>query len=116
MIQPNYTYKAVIVKIIDGDTIDADIDVGFKVRTIQRLRLLGVDCPEMNGPDKETGLLAKAFAIGAVLGKPVVLMTTKADAFGRYLADVMYMDGDKPKNLNDELIANGFAVVYPSKG
>lgn len=115
MIQPNHTYKAVIVKITDGDTIDADIDVGFKVRMTHRLRLFGINCPEMNGPDADKGLAAKAFVTAAVLGKAVVIETTKADAFGRYLALVFYMEGDVQRNLSMDLIANGFAEPFTKK-
>src|SRR5574342_702053 len=97
-----YFYKATVVNIVDGDTIDAVIDVGFKMTTTQRLRLLGVDTPEINSKDealREAARTAKAWLAEVLLHEAVIIHTVKSDAFGRYLADVYRND----ISINDQI-------------
>jgi micrococcal nuclease len=56
-----YEYKAITTRVVDGDTIDVDIDLGFEVHVHTRLRLAGIDAPEMRGKEKKEGKKAKAF-------------------------------------------------------
>lgn len=61
-----YIYKAKIINVVDGDTVDATIDVGFKMTTVQRLRLLGINTPEKNSKDifeKSRAIIAKDWLI-----------------------------------------------------
>lgn len=103
-----YTYNAKITNVVDGDTVDASIDVGFSLTTLHRLRLVGVDTCEMNDKDpvkRASAIAAKEYMIQTVLGKNVVLTTYKSDAFGRYLAAIYLGD----VCVNDELVRLGFA-------
>jgi micrococcal nuclease len=110
-----FTYKAEVVKIVDGDTIDVDIDLGFKTwsRNI-RLRLNRIDAYETRlykgttEEEKQKGLLAKAEVESMCLKAPdkVVIKTTKQGKYGRWIAEVI-IDGE---NLSDKLVELGYAV------
>jgi micrococcal nuclease len=85
-----YTYKATITNVVDGDTIDAVVDLGFKIHTTQRLRLAHVNTPERNEPRFKE---AAAFTAAQCLNKTVTITTSKPSKFGYYLADVLLPDG-----------------------
>ncbi|KAB2328951.1 nuclease [Cytobacillus depressus] len=91
--------------VVDGDTMDVEIDVGFDFSSFQRLRLYGVDTPERKQPGFEE---AKQFVIDKILQKPVQIITYKKDSFGRWLS-IVFVDGE---NLNDLLLEEGLAVIY----
>lgn len=99
-----YTYKAKVLRVVDGDTLSVTIDLGFKTHAVRTLRLIGVDTPERGKPGYNA---AKAFATSTVLGKDVYVQTYKADSFGRYLADVWYREGDNEFRLSHELTVRG---------
>lgn len=122
-----YTYRARALNVVDGDTCDLLIDVGFHMTTTQRIRLLGVNTPEMRVPEqtnREKAMAAKSFT-AATLGmdrpleqRPALLISTeKDDAFGRWLANIEVLDdvGTKVSCLNDDLIKFGHAVPYKRK-
>lgn len=86
-----YTYNAFVTKVYDGDTITCDIDLGFKVTLKdQKLRLFGVDTPELRGKDKESGLAARDFLRDKILEKDITVVTLKdkKGKYGRWLAKV----------------------------
>ena len=103
-----------VVYIVDGDTLDVDCPDGRFRHT--RIRLLGVDSPETVKPDAPVqyfGPEAKEFTRINAYGKRVTLLLDRArtrDKFGRLLAYVILPDG---KNLNLELIAQGYAYADP---
>ena len=97
--------SAYCINVIDGDTIDVDIDVGFDFSTVQRLRLYGINCPERGKPGYAE---SKQFVIDKVYGIEVQLVTYKKDSFGRWISTV-FVDGE---NLNELLLENGLAVVF----
>ena len=99
-----YIFKAKVLRVIDGDTLEMRIDLGFHTHTVRKVRLLGVDTPERGKPGYNE---AKAFTTGTVLGKDVYVQTYQADAFGRYLADVWYQEGDNEFRLSHELTVRG---------
>jgi len=108
-----YEYKATIRRIVDGDTVDVDIDLGFDcwVRN-QRIRLFGIDTPECrtrNKQEKAHGLLAKAYAQKTLkLGGVYALRTREKGKFGRYLGEIKV----GRTTLNKLLIKEGLAVEY----
>lgn len=89
-----YQYKAIITNVVDGDTFDMDIDLGFNIHIHERVRLLDIDTPEKFGDEKILGLIVKQFAINNFLNKEVVINSEKADvaantdSFGRWLVKV----------------------------
>lgn len=106
-----YEYKAKVINVVDGDTIDAVIDVGFKVTTTQRLRLLGIDTAELTSKDpveRAKAQEAKLYTIDRLLNKSVLIKTEKSDSFGRYLA-IIYIDGIE---FNKEILEKGLAEVF----
>lgn len=105
----DYTYRAYIEKVIDGDTLWVNIDLGFNTFTRQKLRLNGIDAPELN---TTAGARAKAFVQKALRGvETVTIVTSKSDKYDRYLADLFIPQGeDAPVYLNNLLLQNGHAV------
>jgi endonuclease YncB( thermonuclease family) len=104
-----YTYQAKILRVVDGDTLWVKIYVEPGRWVKEKLRLRGLDCPEMKTPEGKT---AKRFVDGIVAhAKAVTVATFKPDKYDRYLADV-FLDGEgcEPTFLNNELLANGHAV------
>lgn len=109
-----YTYTASVLKVIDGDTIEVDFDLGFGVwLRNQRIRLDGIDTPESRTSDKEEkvrGTLSKE-KLKEILGKEIQV-TTKIDPnekYGRILGVLVNADGI---NVNQWLIDNNYAVKY----
>ncbi len=131
-----YTYKAQVERIIDGDTLVCMIDLGLKTKTRQKLRLRGINCPEMT---TKRGKYVKDY-VRKLLGKQdyIIVKTYKDDKYGRMLADVFYKNseckvepyipkkGKKPLRaeteaeavvekgtfLNQTLLDEGFAEVW----
>jgi micrococcal nuclease len=112
-----YQYRAEIVDVYDGDTITADIDLGFNTwRRGERLRLYGLDTPEVRGPEKDLGIAARDALAGRILGKQVIICTIKdensteeeREKYGRYLAKVYVGD----ELVNDWMITQGFGRAY----
>ena len=110
-----YEYKCKIVKVIDGDTADVDIDLGFGVwMKKQRVRFYGVDTPESRTSDKEEkvyGLMAKEFVLAHLpIGSTQVLRTKKdgVGKYGRILGEFVVDD----TTLNQLLIDTHNGVAY----
>lgn len=111
-----YTYKAKLVRVIDGDTIDAEIDLGFNVLIRQRIRLYGIDTPESRTTDleeKERGLAAKQ-RLTELLPREFIVETilNKRGKFGRILGILHVEEGDQRVNINETLVKEGHAVEY----
>lgn len=102
-----YNYKATVERIIDGDTIEFTIDVGFKTYMRMNMRLAGIDAPEIK---TQEGKDAKKWLSEQLpIGHEVLLNVYRtADKYGRYLAIVTY-NGIEINNL---LIKSGHAVEY----
>jgi micrococcal nuclease len=99
-----------VVSIVDGDTFDAEVDLGFNVRLKERFRILGINAPEKYGKSKLEGLEAKQYLIDNVLSKNIVLISNKMDGFRRYLAEVYIMNSDGSQSkLGDKLVEAGLA-------
>ena len=96
--------RAYVVKIIDGDTLDISIDLGFHVSFAHRFRLRAVNAPEIRGVDKEAGLRSKqALETLLPIGQQITLWSYKSDKYGRYLCQII-KNGD---NINERMIAMG---------
>lgn len=105
-----YEYRCTITNVVDGDIIDAVVDLGFHLTAKLRLRLLGINSPEMYGAEKAEGRAAKEYVSSKVLGKEVVISTQKSDVFGRWLA-VVYIDDDG-NTLNELMITAEHATKW----
>ena len=116
-----YNYKAKLVRVVDGDTVDALIDVGFDIWFKKRIRFKGIDTWESrtrNLEEKALGLKAKARTkelLEKVSSKSGYfrIKSYGLGKYGRVLADVFIMDKDgKQWNINETLISEGHAYVY----
>ena len=117
MVSDRFFYQAKVLNVIDGDTIDLLIDLGFNVHHQIRVRLNGVNTPESRTTDleeKALGLKAKDFTKDWTTRHPVVFVSTvkdKKEKFGRILA-LIYSDEKKTACLNEDLIGSGYARAY----
>lgn len=104
-----YEYAARLLKVVDGDTVDLVTDLGFHIHITQRIRLLGINCPEHGTPagDDATAYTAAWFAQH---GPDVTLHTQldRTEKFGRVLGSI-YAGG---RSLNEDLVTDGHAVPY----
>ena len=120
-----YEYNAILVKVVDGDTVDVDIDLGFGIwMRDERVRIMGIDTPESRTRDlteKKFGLAAKARLIELLDGNDLVLKTQinkngedMKGKFGRILGDIMlfYTPLSSPMAVSEILIFEGHAVAY----
>ena len=107
-----YEYTARVLKVVDGDTLDLPIDLGFNIWITQRCRLQGIDTPEtrtLDSAEKVLGLKAKAVLEGLVqTAKTVTVRTAKEDKYGRVLV-TLFLD---LININESLVASGYAWRY----
>lgn len=111
-----WAYRAKLGRVVDGDTVDVTIDAGFHGYRLERLRLLGVNCPEVRGVTKAAGDAATAFVRQWMMQSATPdewhlrVQTAKSDVFGRFLASVWRTtDG---ACLNDDLLSSGHAVPF----
>ena len=110
-----YHYKVKkINRVIDGDTVDLDIDLGFGVTLSHRVRLKDIDAPETRTKDlveKAEGLAAKEWLIKELSREGEwVIETTKEDKYGRILG-TLYLVGD-PVTVNERMLNQGIANPY----
>lgn len=102
-----YTYNAKVVRVVDGDTIDVIVDLGFRIQQEMRLRFVDIDAYELR---TEIGKKAKAFVEQILTPGREIRVTTQKDKqekYGRYLAAIDTLDGT---DINQLLITNGFAI------
>ena len=104
-----YQYRAIVTKVYDGDTITVNIDLGLKSwRFGEKIRLYGIDTPEIRGPERAEGLVARDALREMILNREVNIKTyrDKKGKYGRWLG-VIELDG---VNINEKLVMLGFAV------
>ncbi len=109
-LDPLYVYRGKVERVIDGDTVDVTLDIGFGMSTRQRLRIDDFDAPESwrprNEAEKIHGEAAKARAKELLEGKEMLFNTSKAvGIYGRYGASITLLDGTKFKDI---MINEGF--------
>ena len=116
-----HTYKCTILRVVDGDTVDVDIDLGFGVwLRKERIRILGIDTPESRTRDlteKKYGLAAKEYVKGFLpIGSQQTLITEKdkTGKFGRILGKFLVYDNkeDREMHLGEIMIREHHAVKY----
>ena len=113
-----YEYRVKkITGVVDGDTIDVDIDLGFSVSFSQRVRLAGIDTPESRTSDKfekSLGLEAKEYLKSKLKdAKDIMIKTEKPDSSEKYgrILGWLYIDGNTI-SINDQMIEEGYAWGY----
>ena len=133
MKQPKYIYENIkVVRVIDGDTVELEVNVGFGFAFRDIFRLNRINCPEIRGKQKEEGLVAKRYVFERLFGErlfgitrkfkgkvivngttikfipPIKIQTFKKGKFGRWIVEI-WVDG---KNLSDELVSKKLAWYH----
>jgi len=112
-----YQYKVSVVKVVDGDTIDVDIDLGFGMSyKKQRVRMMGIDTPESRTRDKVEKLFGKASKkhLKKLLesAESISLISHDKGKFGRILGEIYIHNDDAELNVNQKMIDDCHAVPY----
>lgn len=113
-----YEYRVKkLINVIDGDTIDVDIDLGFDISLLRRVRMAGIDTPESRTTDKAEkvlGLEAKEYLKKMMKDAKTIAIKTElpdsSEKYGRILGWV-YIDGAN-KSINEQMIEDGYAWGY----
>lgn len=104
-----YQYKCRILRVIDGDTVDCSVDLGFRISMEMRFRLFGIDAPEMR---TEAGKASRAKLLELMpVGSELIVNTNKdkKEKYGRYLGTFFDSDGH---DINVQMVLSGHAEVY----
>lgn len=106
---PSFTYAGTVLRVVDGDSLDVDLDLGCTVHVRVPLRLEHINAPERRTPP---GSAATAYLRELLpAGRAVTVQTRRTEKYGRRLAVVHLDDGD-PASVNDRLIRDGHAIPY----
>lgn len=108
-----YHYRAIVVSVYDGDTVTVDIDLGLDVQMSDvKVRLLGIDAPEVTGNTREAGLKTRDWLAKQCLGKIIILETPldSREKYGRLLGELWT---EEEVSLNQQMINLGLAIPYP---
>ena len=108
-----------VIKVVDGDTVDVLVDLGFETYQIHRVRLLGINAPETRTKDleeKERGLITKDWLKGRLRGIKItggkLLIRTKLDKrgkYGRVLGTLIHYNRNRRCDINKEMVSRGLA-------
>ncbi len=103
-----YHYRATVQRVVDGDTVDLTVDLGFRATFTDRFRLYGIDTPELRTPTYEAGRAARLYLEEQVAGRELLIEThmPARDKYGRWLA-TLHLDG---LNVNTALVDAGHAI------
>ena len=114
-----FEYYAKLRRVVDGATVDLNIDLGFDIWHQARVRMMGIDTPESrtrNLEEKALGLASKARLKELLKGQQIKIVTSKEGKgkFGRVLADILAIDKETGEwiNCNNQLIEEGHARPY----
>lgn len=120
-----YEYACAVDRLVDGDTVDLIVDLGFNIRIHERFRLKGIDTPEVRGKDRELGKeatehLRYLIEDGLKDGDRLVVRTEKMKKgkYGRWIGTLVLLPGSTPKNvhgltginLNEQMVKDGYAI------
>lgn len=113
-----YEYKCKVIRVVDGDTFDGEVDLGFGVKKTERFRVAGLDTPETWRPkteaEKAHGIKATQRAMQLLHHKTVVVRTHKKGKYGRYIAEVQFID-DRG-NSGYTLFAKDYTTIMIEEG
>jgi len=108
-----YTYKAKVVRVIDGDTVDVAIDLGFKVTINARLRLAGIDAPEIRGKEKIEGFKSREWLVDRLPESILVTTGKEKGKYGRWIGTLYRYDVSDDEYVYEDV--NGFKLANLNK-
>jgi len=106
-----YQYKGKVTNVVDGDTVDIELDLGFDIKLTSRFRLNGIDAAETSSL---YGKMTKAWLTMEIAGKKVIVNSYNHDKYGRWLADIFLMSpsGLLDYSINQQMIDAGVVKAY----
>jgi len=110
-----YNYEGKVLSVYDADTCEILFDLGFNISIKEKVRLMGINCPELRTKDleeKKAGYEARDFVRGLILGQTFKVTTHKPGKFGRMLVDIHLTDTE---TLTSLLIKKGMGRKYHGK-
>ena len=114
-----YEYKAKVLRVVDGDTVDLEVDKGFNTFMRDRFRLFGIDAPETYGVKKTSeeyaaGQKAKNWLKEKIENRSVIVKThkDKRGKYGRWLAEIFRVVEEEEESVNNQMIKLGLAQEY----
>ena len=116
-----YEYRVSIDRVVDGDTVDCWIDLGYNLKIHKRIRFAGVNAPETrtrNKEEKKRGLIAKEWLqnkidpkyIGA--SKDIILKSYEYGKYGRVIGELFIVSGSRKQSINKMMLAEGLVTEY----
>lgn len=107
-----FEYTATLDRVIDGDTVVLNVDLGFHMKANLTFRLLGINAPEMHGVTHDKGQASKDFLVNLLKDvKKLTISTHAQDKYGRWLAKVSFVNSSgQIVSVNDTLLKEGHAV------
>ena len=109
----NWFHCTEVRRVVDGDTLDMTVDLGFRLTTVQRFRLANYNAPESRGNERRLGLLATRDLEGRIsCANQIVVQTGKAGSFGRWICH-LYLD---EVSVVPQLIREGYGVAWDGRG
>ena len=109
-IEDNMIRNATITNVVDGDTFDADVALGYGITVNQRFRINGINAPEVFGAEKETGKVSEKFMNDNFLKKDILIHNKGLDSFRRNLAEIYFVNADNVLvNVAEMLVGKGLA-------
>ena len=106
-----YEYRAQVINIVDGDTYDLQVDLGFMMQANIRVRLRGLDTDELRGGTEETKQKAREATLRVfklIFNRNVIIRTYKLGIYGRWEADILIQENGELQSLADILRAEGY--------
>lgn len=98
-------YRATVLSVYDGDTMTCNIEIGFDLYKLEKVRLSGIDAPEMRGEERLEGIKSRDALRELTLGKQLRLVNEGTGKYGRTIA-TLYLD---TINISDWMVRNGYA-------
>ena len=109
MYEDNKARVAIITNVVDGDTFEADVQLGYGITANLRFRIFGINTPEVFGAEKEKGIVSREFVVKQFLNKAVIIVDKGLDSFRRNLAEVYFQSDEEQTNLGELLCTKGLA-------
>ena len=111
-----YEYRISVDRVIDGDTIDCWIDLGYDIQIHKRIRFAGINAPETrtrNKEEKKRGLIAKEWLKDKLpVGSKCILKSYEYGKYGRVIGELFIVSGSRKQSINKMMLAEGLVTEY----